>query len=93
MKIKLTMARFLVQKRSLLIIMRMFVLLLCTTVFGFNSITSFSQEKVTIDADKEVSVDEVFNIIEKQTNFRFLYPQDLFLDAPKVQLKRGNIFF
>ncbi|AUP79116.1 SusC/RagA family TonB-linked outer membrane protein [Flavivirga eckloniae] len=91
MKIKLTKARSLVRKRLLFIIMRTLIFLLCTTVFSFTTKTSFSQEKVTIDTDKEVPVDEVFNIIRDQTKYRFLYPQDLFANAPKVQLKKGVI--
>ncbi|WP_178989554.1 SusC/RagA family TonB-linked outer membrane protein [Winogradskyella schleiferi] len=52
---------------------------------------SFSQEIVTINVDKVVTVDEVFKIIQKQTKYRFLYPQDLFKDAPTVSLKKGKI--
>lgn len=71
--------------------MKTFLLLLCTTVFGFTTEYTFSQEKVTIDIDKVVPVDEVFSIIQKQTKYRFLYPQDLFVNMPKVQLKKGTI--
>ncbi len=71
--------------------MKTFLLLLCTTVFGFTTEYSFSQEKVTIDVDKVVQVDEVFSIIQKQTKYRFLYPQDLFVNMPQVQLKKGTI--
>ncbi|GAA4809759.1 TonB-dependent receptor [Litoribaculum gwangyangense] len=71
--------------------MRTFIFLLCTTFFGFTTVNSFSQEVVTIDSDKEVSVHEVFRIIKKQTKYRFLYPEDLFEDAPKIQLKKGDI--
>jgi len=71
--------------------MRIFVFLLCTTVFGFSTVKSFSQENVTIDVDKEVSIHEVFRIIKKQTKYRFLYPENLFEDTPKVKLKKGVI--
>lgn len=91
MKIKLIQARSFVRMRVLFMIMRTFIFLLCTTVFGITTEKSFSQEKVTIDADKVVSVDEVFDIIQNQTRYRFLYPDDLFTDAPKVQLKKGEI--
>ena len=91
MKIKLIKARSFVRMRVLFMIMRTFIFLLCTTVFGITTEKSFSQEKVTIDADKVVSVDEVFDIIQNQTRYRFLYPDDLFTDAPKVQLKKGEI--
>ena len=83
--------RSLIRKRLLLIIMRTFIFLLCTTVFSFSPVNSFSQEKINIDANKEVSVHQVFRIIKNQTKYRFLYPEDLFKDAPKVKLKKGVI--
>ncbi|WP_445736963.1 SusC/RagA family TonB-linked outer membrane protein [Mariniflexile sp.] len=91
MKINLIKVRSFTRKRTLMAIMRTFIFLLCTTVFSFATEKSFSQEQVIIDVDKVVSVDEVFNIIQKQTKYRFLYPQDLFSNAPKVNLKRGPI--
>ncbi|QTD38453.1 TonB-dependent receptor [Polaribacter batillariae] len=71
--------------------MKTFIFLLCTSVFSFTSVNSFSQEKVKIDADKVMTVDQVFLLIQGQTKFRFLYPQDLFLGAPKVHLKKGIV--
>ncbi len=91
MKINLIKVRLFARKRTLIAIMRTFIFLLCTTVFSFSAEKSFSQEQVIIDADKVISVDEVFNIIQNQTKYRFLYPQDLFSNAPKVELKKGAI--
>ena len=91
MKIKPIKIRSLVLKRMLLTIMRTFIFLLCMTVFSLTPENSFSQDQVTIDSDMEISVDEVFNLIKKQSKYRFLYPQDLFLNAPKIQLKKGVI--
>lgn len=91
MKIKPTKAVFHHGKRLQLTIMKFFIFLLCTTAFGFTSVNTFSQEKITIDADKEVSVDEVFRIIKNQTEYRFLYPEDMFSQAPNVKLKAGEI--
>lgn len=79
------------RKQFLIAIMRTFLILLCTTVFGFTSNNSFSQENVTIKADKVASVHEVFRIIKNQTKYRFLYPEELFKDSPKVSLKKGLI--
>ena len=87
MKIKLIKSRNLVRNRLPIIIMRTFIFLLCTTVFSFNTEISFSQEQVNIEVNKKVTVDEVFNIIQDQTKYRFMYPQDLFVDAPKVRLR------
>jgi TonB-linked SusC/RagA family outer membrane protein len=77
--------------RVLILIMKAFIFLLCATVFGITTEKSFSQEKISIEVDKVVSVDEVFDIIQDQTKYRFLYPADLFTNAPKVQLRKGEI--
>lgn len=90
MKIKLTVALSFAIRR-MLIMMKIFIFLLCTTIYGFTAEKSFSQEKITIEIDKVVSVDEVFNIIQDQTKYRFLYPADLFENASKVYLSRGEI--
>lgn len=80
-----------IRKWLLLMFMRTFIFLLCTTVFGFNVETTLGQEKIIIEVDKEATIDEVFKIIIDQTNYHFLYPENLFKDAPKVQLKKGTI--
>lgn len=92
MKIKLTTALSYFKERLLLTIMKTFIFLFCTTVFSFNSGKTFAQEKIKIDHDQLVTVDQVFKIIKKQTDYRFIYPKELFNEAPKVQLKKGEIF-
>ena len=89
MKIKLTIYRFLTGKRLLLAIMKTFILLICTAAFSLNVETALSQEQVTIETDTVLSVDEIFYLIQDQTKYRFLYPQDLFENSPKVPLKKG----
>lgn len=91
MEIKLTNLRFLFRKRLLNIMMRTFIFLMCTTVFCFNTENTFSQEKVIIEKDQLVAADYVFKIIKKQTELNFVYPKGLFKNAPKVQLKKGEI--
>ncbi|MFH6769031.1 TonB-dependent receptor [Gaetbulibacter aquiaggeris] len=71
--------------------MKTFIFLIVTTFFGFTSEYSFSQEKVIIEKDQLASVNQVFKIIKKQTQFNFVYPKDAFLNMPKVQLKKGEI--
>ncbi|OOG69821.1 SusC/RagA family TonB-linked outer membrane protein [Flavobacterium sp. A45] len=72
--------------------MRTFIFLFCTTIFGFSSGNLFSQNaKIVIATDKTVTVDEVFDIIKKQTNYTFIYQEDLFKKLPKVHLKKGVI--
>ncbi|HEX9826077.1 MAG TPA: SusC/RagA family TonB-linked outer membrane protein [Flavobacteriaceae bacterium] len=98
MKIKLTKACFIptfivgTPKQLLMIIMRTFIFLFCTALFGFTPRHVSSQnDKIVIDEDKVVTVDEVFDILKTQTDYTFIYHEDLFKDFPKVQLKRGII--
>lgn len=92
MKFKLISAYFYLRKGLIINIMRTFVFLFCTTIFGFSPVNLFSQNtKVVIAADKTVSVDEVFEIIKKQTDYTFIYQEDLFKKLPKVHLKKGKI--
>ncbi|GAA3642888.1 SusC/RagA family TonB-linked outer membrane protein [Flavivirga jejuensis] len=72
--------------------MRTFIFLFCTTVFSFSSKEVLSQNsKVTIDIDKTITVDDVFKMINQQTDYSFIYRSDLFKDFPKVDLKKGVI--
>ncbi|WP_417370376.1 SusC/RagA family TonB-linked outer membrane protein [Gelidibacter japonicus] len=71
--------------------MRTILFLFCTTVFGFSYDTSFSQVKIVIDVDKEVTIHEVFRIIKDQTDYRFIYPEAIFEMTPNVRLKKGTI--
>lgn len=73
--------------------MKTFLILFCTTVFSFTTETTFSQEKIAIEQNQLVSVKEVFKMIQKQTNYSFIYPNDFFKDAPKVQLKKVLLKF
>ncbi|WP_242202371.1 SusC/RagA family TonB-linked outer membrane protein [Aestuariivivens insulae] len=52
---------------------------------------SFSQEKVFIDQEQFAPVDEVFRIIQQQTNYHFIFPKRLFKNAPSIHLKKGEI--
>ncbi|MDO5969404.1 SusC/RagA family TonB-linked outer membrane protein [Flavivirga aquimarina] len=72
--------------------MRTFILLFCTTLFGLTAKGGFSQnDKIVIDADKVISVDAVFKMIKAQTDYSFVYHEGLFKDFPKVPLKKGTI--
>ena len=97
MEIKLTKVLFFpiaigIRKKLLTIIMRTFIFFLCTTVFSFTTNNVLSQNvKIIIDADKTVTVDEVFDLIMNQTDYTFIYQVNMFKDYPKVQLKKGVI--
>jgi TonB-linked SusC/RagA family outer membrane protein len=91
MKINLPQFEFSDRKRTLLRFISPFLFLVCTTLFGFIPDSTFPQEKVRIDIDREYHIDEVFSLIQQQTKYNFLYPQDLFSGAKKVKLKKGLI--
>jgi len=80
-------------KRSLIKnIMRTFLFLFCSIAFalGPNNVTS-QNAKIQIDKNKLVTVNEVFSIIENQTNFNFIYSSNLFDEIPKIELQKGTI--
>ncbi|MFS4455696.1 SusC/RagA family TonB-linked outer membrane protein [Maribacter sp. 2304DJ31-5] len=72
--------------------MKTFIFLCCTIALAMGPNTGFSQDaKIVIDSDREVTVDQVFDIIKRQTDFTFIYRSDLFKNHPKVQLKKGTV--
>ena len=92
MEIKRTRGHFISKERPFHILMKIFLFLFCTTAFSLAPIKVMSQNtKVTIDADKTISVDEVFEIIKAQTPYRFIYRSDLFKNFPKVAVKKGTV--
>lgn len=92
MKIKFTNSLFRQRKKLLKFIMRTFIFLLCSTAFGFTSSDIFSQNtKIHINKDQVVSIDAVFDLLRNQTEYTFIYEENLFKDTPKVQLKKGII--
>ncbi|WP_299546872.1 TonB-dependent receptor [Seonamhaeicola sp.] len=92
MKIKLTSACFMFRKRLLICIMRTFIFLFCTTIFGLSTNNVVSQNsKIQVNEDKTLTVDEVFLLIMDQTDYVFFYEKGVFDDFPKVKLKKGII--
>lgn len=92
MELKLTNCSFLLRKKILSIIMRAFIFLFCATVFGFTPNYSLSQNsKITINESKVVTADDVFSMISDQTDYRFIYHEDMFKNYPMVKLKQGTI--
>ncbi len=92
MEFKLTTSCFLKRKQFLKFIMRTFIFLFCTAVFSFSSGDLLSQNsKIVIDEDKILTVDQVFDLIDKQTDYSFVYQSDMFKDFPSVELKKGTI--
>ncbi|MDO5973777.1 SusC/RagA family TonB-linked outer membrane protein [Flavivirga jejuensis] len=72
--------------------MRTALLLFCSTVFSFTSIDVISQNaKIVINEDKTVTVDQIFDILQAQTDYTFIYRSDMFKDFPAVHLKKSII--
>jgi len=92
MEIKLTRELFYCRKILALNIMRTFIFLFCTTIFGFTSGEVISQSsKVKIKEDITLTIDEVFKLISNQTDYTFIYQSDIFQNLPKVHLKKGIV--
>ncbi|WP_299672827.1 SusC/RagA family TonB-linked outer membrane protein [uncultured Polaribacter sp.] len=97
MEIKLTNALFFsiplaIRKKLILLTMRTLLFLFCTTVFSFTPNNVLSQNaKIKIAADKVVTIDEVFELISEQTEYLFIYHEDLFQNFPEISLKKGII--
>ncbi|WP_127139986.1 SusC/RagA family TonB-linked outer membrane protein [Flagellimonas marinaquae] len=83
---------FYLRRRLLLAIMKSIILLFCTTIFGFTTNDVLSQNfKIKFDSNKILSLDQVFDIIEEQTDYKFIYQEGIFDKYPKVKVKKGFI--
>ncbi len=92
MEFKSTNLCFSIRKQVLKFIMRTFIFLFCTAVFSFSSGDLLSQNsKIVIDADKTLTIDEVFDMIDKQTDYSFVYQSDMFKGFPSIEIKKGTI--
>ncbi|MDG3581127.1 SusC/RagA family TonB-linked outer membrane protein [Galbibacter pacificus] len=78
--------------RIVLGIMKTFIFFCCFITFAFNPKEGYSQNaKIVINSDSELSIEEIFGLIKRQTDYTFIYRSDLFEDFPKVQLEKGII--
>ncbi|UMB62022.1 SusC/RagA family TonB-linked outer membrane protein [Lutibacter sp. A80] len=72
--------------------MRLTIFLCFFSAFSMSPINVLSQNaKIVVDVDKTVSIDEVFNMISNQSDYKFIYHEDLFNNLPLVHLKKGTI--
>lgn len=58
--------------RKMLMIMKLFVLLICCFTFTLSARTSAQQERVSVNL-KDVSIQELFDVIQQQTKLYFLF--------------------
>ncbi|MDD7885101.1 SusC/RagA family TonB-linked outer membrane protein [Flavivirga sp. 57AJ16] len=92
MKIKLTNACFLSRRQLLMIMMKTFIFLCCLSVFSMTPTRILSQNvKIKIAADKVLTVDEVFDLIMNQTDYKFIYQEGIFKEFPHVAVNKGII--
>lgn len=92
MKIKFRATSLSKGKKVAFWIMRSFVFFFCTAVFSFSTGNLLSQNtKIIIDADKTVTVEEVLDMIDRQTEYSFVYKPKLLRNLPAIQLKKGTI--
>ncbi len=92
MEFKLTTPVFFKRKQVLKLIMRTFIFLFCTSVFSFSPIDLISQNsKIVIKSDKTLTIDEVFDMIDKQTDYSFVYKSDMFKGFSNIEIKKGAI--
>ncbi|QTE23680.1 SusC/RagA family TonB-linked outer membrane protein [Polaribacter cellanae] len=72
--------------------MKTFIFLCCTTIFAFTTENGFSQDAdINISKSKTMSVKQVFKLINKQADYKFIYRHDLIKVIPKLPLNKGVI--
>ncbi|GAA3643080.1 SusC/RagA family TonB-linked outer membrane protein [Flavivirga jejuensis] len=72
--------------------MRTFIFLCFTSVFALIPDNVVSQNsKIKIEESRTLTVDEVFDLIMDQTDYKFFYEEGIFNNLPKVELKKGII--
>ena len=92
MEIKFIKVSLFIKKKLITNVMRVFLLLFCSTIFSITHNDLLSQNaKISIEIEKEYSVDEIFEMIKSQTNYRFIYKSGMFNNLPKIILKKGKI--
>ncbi|MGW9687026.1 SusC/RagA family TonB-linked outer membrane protein [Flagellimonas sp. 2504JD1-5] len=73
-------------------IMKTFIFLCCTVTLALGPKMGHAQDAdISIDKDKKMTVKQVFKLINKQANYKFIYRHDLVKNAPEVKLKKGTI--
>ncbi|MBA6152811.1 SusC/RagA family TonB-linked outer membrane protein [Gelidibacter maritimus] len=72
--------------------MKTFFLLCCTVVFALGPNDGLAQNaNIVINSNQTLNVKQVFKLINKQTNYRFVYRNDLVNDAPHIIVEKGTI--
>ncbi len=78
-------------KTYLLMTMKIFIFFFSVLSFGFTVEKGFSQnEKITFIADEKLSIEEVLEVVKKQTDYNFIYRSDLFKESLPIAIKKGT---
>ena len=93
MQIILKPVDFFIGKRQLILfLMRVLIFLCCVMAFSLTPSSAISQNsKIRIEADMELTVDQVFDLIMRQTVYSFVYEESIFKNSQKINVKRGNV--
>ncbi|ETN95259.1 hypothetical protein P278_09810 [Zhouia amylolytica AD3] len=74
------------------IVMRTFIVLWVTTAFSFVPSNSLSQNAIIkVDTDTVISATEMFELIQEQLGYKFVYNDKIIAEAPKISLVKGKI--
>tara|TARA_R110002050_G_scaffold121429_1_gene239782 strand:- start:60023 stop:63346 length:3324 start_codon:yes stop_codon:yes gene_type:complete len=72
--------------------MKSIIFLFCSISFALSSLNGEAQNaEIIIDADMTLTIKQAFRLINKQTDYKFVYRHDLVKVAPDIDLKKGVI--
>ena len=72
--------------------MRTFIFLFCSLIFAFGPENGFSQDAIiNVSTKKLLNAKKLFKLINKQTDYKFIYRSDLLKNAPEIELSEGDI--
>src|SRR5690554_6337284 len=73
-------------------IMRVLIFLCCSVAFATGITKGAAQNAdIIINTNTTLSVKQVFQLINKQTDYKFIYRHDLIKSAPDINLEKGVI--
>ena len=80
------------RNKLLNIIMRAFIFLFCSLIFAFGPENGFSQDAmINVSSKRTLNAKQLFKLINKQTNYKFIYRTDLLKNATEIELSEGDI--
>ncbi|MEQ8421654.1 MAG: TonB-dependent receptor [Arenibacter algicola] len=72
--------------------MKSIIFLFCSISFALSPVIGEAQNaEIIIDSDITLNVKQVFRLINKQTDYKFIYRHDLIKSSPNIDLKKGVI--